>query len=173
MTWTKLDDSWVDMPALEQLDFAARWHYLAMIQFCSRNGRYDGVIRNVDARRASDHPDPARALMEIASVPGLIAVEGSAYRLLQITEHVPAPHIIQNAEKSKLRMQRMRAHKSGDHSICLPDHCPHAPVTGSVTRNTGTGRDGTGRAEDNGGTQDSAANVTDWPVVAPGAGATA
>ncbi|WP_127818236.1 hypothetical protein [Microbacterium sp. CPCC 204701] len=167
MTWTRLDDSWTDDARLGDLDFACRWHYLAMIQFCCRNGRLDGVIRHVDARRASDHPEPARALAELAAA-GLIAVEGGTYRILAIDEHAPPPHIVKSAEQAKVRKRRQRAHHAGDHALCLPANCDLAPgVTADVTRDTGTGRDGTGRADDNGGSHERA-NVIDWPTVTPG-----
>lgn len=173
MTWTRLDDGWTDKPELEDLDFADRWHYLAMIQFCSRVGRYDGVIRNVDARRCSDHPDPARALTNIASA-GLIAVEGRAYRIVQIDEHVPPPSVRNSAEQAKVRQRRSRAHRSGDHSMCIFGSCPEAPrpddvtgdVTSDVTGDIGTGRDGTGQAVYAVGTPATGERVTGWDVVA-------
>jgi hypothetical protein len=172
LTWTRLDDTWTDKPQLEDLDFAARWHYLAMIQFSCRNGRHDGVIRNVDARRASDHPDPARALSELAAAQ-LISVEGNAYRILHIADHVPPADVVRRAEQAKIRKRRERAHKNGDHALCLPDHCLHAPggvtpESRNVTRDTGTGQDGTGRAEDNRGSTESG-NVIEWPTAQVGA----
>ena len=36
VTWTKLDDLWCERRELAAINFADRWHYLAMIQFCSR-----------------------------------------------------------------------------------------------------------------------------------------
>ena len=36
MTWTRLDDRWAERAVLAQLSYETRWHYLAMIQFCSR-----------------------------------------------------------------------------------------------------------------------------------------
>lgn len=167
MTWTRLDDGWTDKPELEDLDFATRWHYLAMIQFCSRNDRDTGIIRAVDARRCSDVPEPARALAQLEQA-GLITIEAKAYRIVNIDEHVPPPYIRNQAEKAKLRKRRERAHKNGDHSLCIFGSCSDAPrpaedVTGIVTRDIGTGRDGTGRAEDTPVT-------SEWAVVAIGEG---
>jgi hypothetical protein len=147
VSWTRLDDAWTDQPLLAELSFPDRWHYLAMIQFCSRTKQYDGVLRAADARRCSDHEEPAQALRNLADV-GLIVPEGKGYKVVRIDDHIPPPSVRDASAKTKIRMQRARKHKNGDHSQCLPDHCPDAPapsnVTAPVTRNTGTGRDRTG-----------------------------
>lgn len=167
MSWTRLDDTWTDNTVLADLSFEDRWHYLAMIQFCSRTQKFDGLVRVVDARRCSDHPDPDKAHTNLVNV-GLLVNLGKTFKLTQIDEHIPPPSVRENSEKSKVRMKRMRQHKVGDHSICLPDHCEQvglsaslAPaskvlgpaasqdipkdVTQSVTRNTRTGQDRTGQ----------------------------
>ena len=167
MTWTRLDDTWTDNTILADLSFEDRWHYLALIQFCSRTKKFDGLVRAVDARRCSDHPHPDTAHTNLVNV-GLLVNMGKTFKVTQIDEHIPPPSVRENAEKSKVRMKRMRQHKVGDHSICLPDSCdqtgPSAPlaptskalgpvvsegvsteVTQSVTRNTGTGQDRTGQ----------------------------
>lgn len=160
MTWTRLDDTWTDLPELADLPHAERWHYLCMIQFCSRTLRYDGVLKVADARRCSDLDDPDIALDHLAAVGLVVRQADGRVKVVRIDEHIPPPSVRENAERSKVRMQRMRAHKNGDHSLCLPDKCEHvavdqttgevtttdAPVTAPVTRNTGTGQDGTGQA---------------------------
>lgn len=146
MSWTRLDDGWTDSTEFADLDHATRWHYLAMIQFCSRTQKYDGLMRRGDALRCSDVDDPGGALAALAAE-GLIAIEDKHVRVLRIEEHVPSPSVRENAEKSKVRMRRHRKHREGDHSMCLPENCDQAPqptVTQDVTRNTGTGRAGTG-----------------------------
>lgn len=42
MSWTRLDDRWCDDEVFEDMDYEARWHYLCMIQYCSRNEKYSG-----------------------------------------------------------------------------------------------------------------------------------
>ena len=144
MSWTRLDDGWSDRPELEQLSYETRWHYLTMIQFCSRTDRITGLLTLKDIRRCSDVDDPDRAVQDLLDVGLLERIDGWL-RLVAIHEHIPPPGVRLNAQKSKVRMQRKRAHDAGDHSLCLPEHCPHALVTGDVTRNPGTGQDGTGR----------------------------
>ena len=166
MTWTRLDDTWTDKPQLEELDFATRWHYLAMIQFCSRNERHDGLVRNIDARRCSDVPDPARCLAELATA-NLIRVEGGAYRILGIAEHVPPEWVAKKRERDRDRKRRERAHKAGDHSLCAETCVPAnvtSTVTANVTANAGTGRDGTGRADTTGGSTE----TIEWETAVPG-----
>jgi hypothetical protein len=141
VTWSRFDDRWADRPVWESVDLASRWHYLCLIQSCSRNERYDGIVPLKLARRASDvdDPDECHAVLEAHS---LLEIRGDEIRIVEIDEHVPPPSIRNNAEASKVRMARMRKHKNGDHSDCLSESCPQVPVTGFVTRNTGTGQDG-------------------------------
>jgi hypothetical protein len=146
MTWTRLDDRWTDRPELERLPYETRWHYLAMIQFCSRTDRVDGLLTIKDARRCSDVGDPAAAVADLLNV-GLLETVDSRLRLVEIHDHVPPPGVRLNAQKSKIRMRRKRAHDDGDHSMCLPTHCSkplqRGDVTPEVTRNPRTGRDRT------------------------------
>lgn len=136
-----------------------RWHYLCLVQLCSRTERLDGRLSRSAALRASDVDDPARALAELAAV-GLVVPEAGGFLLPRIGEHVPPPSVRKSTEATRERMRRSRAHKVGDHSLCLSGNCPDAldvtrdvtrnsaepeRVTSPVTRNTGTGRDGTGR----------------------------
>jgi hypothetical protein len=177
MTWTRLDDGWSDRPFLEPLSFEVRWHYLALIQFCSRTSRYDGFVRTSDARRCSDVPDPAAAVAVLLARGLLEQLEGGM-RVVHITEHVPPPHMRDETRKASQRdrKRRERLHKQGDHTYCLPDNCPSItadPVTGEVTRDAGTGRDGTGRDVSTKEDRQQTAHVTnawdDVEVAVPGA----
>lgn len=159
MTWTRLDDTFTDSSDLAGLAHDVRWHYLAMIQFCSRTKRYDGVLKIADALRCSDVSDPAGAVDCLTTV-GLVSNgEPGTVKLVLIDDHIPPPSVRENSEQSKVRMRRMRKHKNGDHSTCLPDQCKRVQVdpstgevssaevttvTAPVTRNTRTGQDGTG-----------------------------
>lgn len=169
MTWTRLDDGWTDRPILEQLPYEVRWHYLALVQFCSRTGRYDGLVRAADARRCSDVPDPAAANAALVDV-GLLAAEDGTFRLPLIEEHIPPPHLRDETRKQsqRERKRRERAHRAGNHELCNPDNCPavSSPVTSDVTRDTGTGQDRTGQDREHGSEDD----TNGWPEVRrPGA----
>lgn len=165
MSWTRLDDRWTEWPIFEGIPHATRWHYLCLVQLCSRTDRLDGRLSSTAARRASDVEDPTKALAELVAA-GLVLSEDHGFRLPFIADHVPPPSVRKNAEATRERMRRHRAHKAGDHSLCLPEHCPPAHrvtdavtrndviaerVTNEVTRNTGTGQDGTGRDRQQGG----------------------
>lgn len=172
MTWTRLDDGWTDSTDFADLDHATRWHYLAMIQFCSRTQKYDGLMRLGDARRCSDVDDPGGAIAALAA-DGLIAIEDKYVRVLRIEEHVPPPSVRESAEKTKVRVRRHRKHSNGDHSECLPNFCDQAPapsdVTGDVTRYPGTGQAGTGSSCSTPSEHDEPADpdsepVDSWPV---------
>lgn len=170
MSWTRLDDLWSERRELAGLDFADRWHYLCLIQFLSRTDQRDGHIRAVDARRASDHPNPAAALEHIAAT-GLIVVERDGYRLVEVDAHLPTDKSRKRTEQDRERKRRQRAHEAGDHSTCLPRYCDQAvtrDVTGDshadFTGDVGTGRDGTGRAITEPSSENTNPAVVDWPV---------
>ena len=153
MSWTRLDDRWAERPVLVRLPYEARWHYLAMIQFCSRNDRIDGRLTIKDATRCSDVDDPGRSVQDLRDV-GLLELDDGWVRLVEIDDHIPPPSVRQKAENDKIRKRRERAHKAGDHSLCLPDHFSHATVTGDVTRDPRTGQDGTGRPKGEGSSEE-------------------
>lgn len=156
MTWTRLDDTWTDLPELAELPLEARWHYLCMIQFCSRTKRYDGVLKVADARRCSDVDDPVAAMALLTTAGLLSNGQPGHVKVQRIEDHIPPPSVRDASEKTKVRMARSRRHKNGDHSECLPGNCPHVSinektgevqVTRDVTRNTRTGQDRTGRVQ--------------------------
>lgn len=147
MSWTRLSDEWTERRIFEDLPYDARWHYLCMIQTCSRKQLWDGRLRRTDALRCSDVPEPADVLEMLIAVE-IVKPDGAHVIVSAIDEHVPPPSVRLESERAKVRMRRMRKHKAGDHSECLPGHCEHVPsdVTDDVTRNTRTGQDGTGQA---------------------------
>jgi len=160
VTWTRLDDGWTDDPTLAQLSYPARWHYLALVQFCSRTGRYDGVVGRADARRCSDVEDPAACLAELdaagLSVPvTLVVTRDRGYALTRIAQHVPPPHLRDEARKpaQAARQRRSRARKQ------------QSPVTSRDVSRVTPGRDGTGRDGTLMGPTPDAADA--WPEVTP------
>lgn len=120
MTWTRLTDNWCDDKVLRRLDLAARWHYLCMIQWCSRNEDYDGLIRLCDAERASDVNDRTKAIGDLIAAGLVKNVDGETLKVVNIKDHVPPASVRQ---KSADRTRRWRKHKDGDHSECLAGNC--------------------------------------------------
>ena len=139
VSWTRYDDLFTERPEFDGLSFEARWHYVALIQACSRARRWNGQLPVVRARRASDVPDPDQCHEDLSAA-GLVKIDDETIGLPYAVEHLPPKSIRNNAAASKVRMRRKRQHDAGNHSDCLPRNCPHA-VTAHVTRNTGTGRD--------------------------------
>jgi hypothetical protein len=127
LSWTRLDDGWIDQQILADLPLATRWHYLGMIQFCSRTQRFDGFIRAVDAARCSDVDHPDAALRQLADV-GLIVSDQGGYVVVNMEEaHAPPPWVRNRTESNKQAQRRKRAHDAGEHSLCLPANCELAP----------------------------------------------
>lgn len=162
MTWTRLDDRWSEQPMFEDMSFEDRWHYLAMIQRCSRAEAYDGVIRAVDARRCSDHPDPAGALARLVEAHLIEIVTGGKYRVVHIDDHTPPPSVRKKTEADRDRQRRKRAHDNDDHHLCKADaDCRVTPtVTRDIARDVRTGQDRTGRDE-----VKKITPTNEWPVV--------
>jgi hypothetical protein len=152
MSWTRFDDNWSDRMSQLGLTFQARVHYMSMIQFCSRTNKFDGALRPVDARRASDVDDPdacINALITVGLVTRHVTPEGERLQIVEINQHVPPPHLREQPRKAsgQARTQRWRLHKTGDHSQCLPENCPEAASARHVTRHIGTGQDRHGQEE--------------------------
>ncbi|MGO4650238.1 hypothetical protein AB4068_00935 [Arthrobacter sp. 2RAF22] len=123
MTWTRLDDGWTDQQILAGLPIETRWHYLCMVQFCSRTKRFDGFIRAVDARRCSDVADPLAAVKQLLEV-GLLTDDQGGYVVRRMEEeHAPPPWVRNRTESNKLAKRRQRAHEANDHALCLPSNC--------------------------------------------------
>jgi len=176
MSWTRLDDLWCERQDLASLSFDVRWHYLCMIQFASRADIRDGLLRGVDARRCSDVEEPGAALAALTEA-GLLAVaEGGYFRLTEVDSHLPSDATRRRGELAKERQRKKRAHDRGDHARCSISQCENAPARdeaanvtrdshADVTRDIGTGRDGTGRAINTPTSTD--AGMT-WPTAMPG-----
>jgi len=147
VSWTRLDDLWTERDDLAGLDYPDRWHYLALIQACSRRGALTGELRTIDARRASDHPDPDRAQRNLIAA-GLIEPTAQGIRVIEIADHVPPPSVRDASTRAAERKRRQRAHEAGDHHLCLPERCPLAPGPRDIDRDNprdpGTGQDRTG-----------------------------
>jgi hypothetical protein len=109
------------------MSYETRWHYHAVIEFCCRTDRYDGVIRAVDAQRCSDVDDPVTALAELAAA-GLAEVDDVArtVRVVRIDQHVQPPHLRdpQRKQRQKEKSRRHREHRKGNHFYCLPENMP-------------------------------------------------
>lgn len=151
MSWTRLDDLWGDkIESTYPEDYALRWHYLKMIQHCSKIQAWDGVLTRTAAERCSDHPSPGEAIRRLVNEQ-LVQDLGKKVKLTRIDEHIPPPHIRNQQETAAERQRRSRAHRNGDHSLCTPGdsdqpvNCLHATshrdVTSNVTRDTRTGQD--------------------------------
>ncbi|MFI0406629.1 hypothetical protein [Actinomadura sp. 3N508] len=156
MPWLRDSDDYTQRAEWDGVSYEARWHYRAMVEYCSRSHRWDGRLTLEQARRVSDVPDPDTCIAELEAIGYAIvtrnapvdnpAQTGSVTRnvtshvtsqspshvtlgtvtLPRIDEHIPPRGMRDNASNSKLRMQRKRAHDRGEHHLCLPKRCPHA-----------------------------------------------
>jgi hypothetical protein len=117
VTWTKLDDRFTDDPVWENVSLAGRWHYLALIEQCTRYDRFDGRVPLDRARRASDVDDPDACVSELVKA-GLLAVDDEAVTVVRIAEqnaYVLPPYLrdenrkpAQNERKRRSRENRKK-----------------------------------------------------------------
>lgn len=120
MSWSRLDDLWTEqMEHTMPDDFADRWHYLAMIQRCSRVEARDGIIPTTVAERASDHPNPREAITRLASL-GLVVHLGKQVKLVHADQHVISEERKRETERKRDDQRRSRAHREGSHQYCIP-----------------------------------------------------
>lgn len=158
MSWTRLDDNWCTQMTDKGLSVDAMWHYLCLIQRCSRSNRWDGVLDTLVAERESIVRNSAGALNELVSA-GLLKPLKDGYEVVRIEDHIPPDYLRDEKRKaaSKVRQDRSRAHRKGDHSLCRDDAPCRAvtqseaivtrdksvTTTGHATRDAGTGQDRT------------------------------
>lgn len=148
MGWTRLDDGWSDQQILAGLPVETRWHYLAMIQYCSRTQRFDAFIRAVDAKRCSDIDHPDAALRQLVDV-GLIVADRGGYVVVKMEEdHAPPLWVRNRTESNKQAQRRKRAHDAGQHSLCLPSNCKLAPGPEADSHADKAADSRTGQAQD-------------------------
>jgi hypothetical protein len=150
MTWTRLDDNWLADEAFDGLDVPTIFHYLNMIQFCSRGKRYTGLVPLVHARTCSIVDDPTAAIAALIKAELLENVDGATLRVVRIEEHIPPPSVREASAATAVRVARHRKHKNGDHSDCLPEKCSKATGNGPTDRGNALHQDkdgdGKGRA---------------------------
>lgn len=144
MSWLRYSDDFTEWREWDHASIETRWAYVCLVQACSRGKYWDGVLPKSKALGAL-FPQVADPHSTISSLVGLGLATEDHERLVvvlpRIDDHIPPPYVRDNAERSKVRMRRKRAHDSGDHSLCLAEgSCPEGAVTESVTRNPGTGR---------------------------------
>lgn len=144
MSWLRYSDDFTEWAEWDDTPLSARWAYVCLVQACSRGKYWDGRLPKKKAVAAllAQVDDPAHVLDRLERL-DLVHQERHALTIIlpRIDDHIPPAYVRDNAEKSKVRMRRKRAHERGDHSECLREHCHEAPVvTDFVTRNTGTGR---------------------------------
>ncbi|WP_270888622.1 hypothetical protein [Pedococcus sp. 5OH_020] len=150
MSWLRFDDDFTEWQEWDRAHVEARWAYICLVQACSRGKYWDGRLPKARAiaALAAQVDDPQQCIERLAILSLVHEVRSErVVELPRIHEHVPAPHIRNAKEQTKMRMRRKRAHDTGDHSLCTSGRCSEVgSVTPLVTRHIGTGRDGTGKA---------------------------
>jgi hypothetical protein len=146
MSWLRFSDDFTEWPEWDLASTDVRWAYVCLVQAASRGQYWDGRLpkRKALAALVAQVDNPQQCLERLAMCSLVHELRSEHIVLLpRIHEHLPPPGVRKNAENAKIRMRRKRAHDAGDHTICLPSCREAGLVTEIVTRNSGTGRDGT------------------------------
>jgi hypothetical protein len=108
----------------------ARLLHIESIVYCA-TALTDGLI-SVRLERISDAPDLHDAADELIAV-GLWERDGKRYRITDYHDHQPkAEEVERRRADSRLRAERSRRHKRGDHTMCVKGrYCPHGAVVAS------------------------------------------
>lgn len=143
MVWARFDDNWTERREILALTLDQRWHLISMIVYCCRYGIWDGELRAVDARRASDVNDPDSVLAALADA-GYLDRTPTGWRIVDIGSHVPSEAKRDQKERDRLRKQRERAHAKGNHAYCAGSKCEvlsngQSNGQSSIVSGTGTG----------------------------------
>ena len=133
MTWAALSD---DLIARMQHDELSRDDQLMYVEGLVYAARLltDGELPS-DLRAFTTHPQAAEAALRLLSL-DYWRVSAKGY---EITNYLKVNRSAEQVEKSKernrVRQHRARLHREGDHSMCVPSYCSHAPnaVTNAVT----------------------------------------
>jgi predicted GIY-YIG superfamily endonuclease len=94
----RIPDYWRETRDLDEVDYASRWHFLAMLLFCAANGRWDGFLRHATARCSSDVPDPDGCLRQLAEA-GLIARSEDGWQITDVRTYLPSPAMIKDRHR--------------------------------------------------------------------------
>lgn len=136
--------TWVGMPVdiVERLERhgLSRDDRLLYVEGFLYAGQYltDGTITPRLAR-ISDHPDPNAAAQRLVEAEVWEQVDDGAFIVVDyFTANLTRDEIARRKEDARLRQERSRRHKAGDHSICVRGrYCPDGQdngVTRDVTR---------------------------------------
>jgi hypothetical protein len=146
MSWLRFSDDFTEWPEWDLASTDVRWAYVCLVQAASRGQYWDGRLpkRKALAALVAQVDNPQQCLERLAMCSLVHELRSEHIVLLpRIHEHLPPPGVRKNAENSKIRMRRKRAHDAGDHTICLPSVVKQAWLRRSLR--VTPGRDGTGR----------------------------
>ena len=115
------------------LDVTEIGYLFGLIQHCSRSNTYDGRLKPFAARTIAEVDDPDAVLAHLNDA-GQIQWDGKLCVVLHLDDHLPPPHMREEARKpaERNKKRRQRAHAKGNHSLCSFPACPAAVVPGTV-----------------------------------------
>ncbi|MDQ6875795.1 MAG: hypothetical protein M3042_12130 [Actinomycetota bacterium] len=147
MTDTRLPEHYLTSPGLDALTDPAHRVFVNGLMWSVTHGT-DGELTRRSLRWL--HPDPlliGPACVELVAA-GLWQEHGEGWLIVGFLDHQSAAADVQaSREKAAAARRRQRAHARGDHSLCSPDSCTHAAMSGGDTapRRGATPEDRTGQ----------------------------
>jgi hypothetical protein len=145
VSWASYGDDWTGRPVWDGVDYATRWHYLAMVERCVRDRRWDGVLPLQAALRCSDVTNPVACIAELVRIQMVVTTE-TTITIVFIEEHIPPkksrPEVLLPRKRKNLADFYERKCERGEHNSRCPRTCPDRegkPDGKPASPGTGTG----------------------------------
>lgn len=131
MTWTKLGDEFADDPRLLSVPRGVRLLHLEALLWCNRHNT-DGHLPAAALARLTDQrrPRDAAAQLVIAGLWEQSTAPADGWLLVGFLDDQPSKEdVLRSRDAARVRQQRSRQHKVGDHSLCEKWYCKAANPT--------------------------------------------
>ena len=133
MTWAALSDDLIARMQHDELDRDDQLMYVEGLVYAARL-LTDGELPS-DLRAFTTHPQAAEAALRLLTL-DYWRVSAKGYEITNYLKvNRSADQVEKSKERNRVRQQRARLHREGDHSMCVASYCPDAPnaVTNAVT----------------------------------------
>lgn len=127
MTWAAVSDDLLDRMHFDGLDRDDMLMYVEGLVYASRL-LSDGVLP-ADLSTFTKHPQAAEGALRLLGSK-YWQVHAKGYEIVDyLKNHRSAEQVTKDRERNRLKQQRARMHRDGDHSLCLRSYCSKAPET--------------------------------------------
>lgn len=129
MTWAAVSDDLLDRMHFDGLERDDMLMYVEGLVYSSRL-LSDGILP-ADLSTFTKHPQAAEGALRLMSC-RYWQVHAKGYEIVDyLKTHRSAEQVTKDRERNRVKQQRARMHREGDHSLCVPSYCSKAREQGS------------------------------------------